>query len=217
MDSFELLEILKSHFTPKYPFWWEEAGSFDVVIGAILVQRTKWENAQKGLQNLKKHNKAMLEELAFLDEIILQNHIKECGFYTQKAKNLKLFCQNVLEDFGDFDEFSKCITREWLLFQKGIGFESADAILNYACKKEVFVVDSYLHRILTHLGFCFDEYNQMQDWIISGLDDRFYNLYSSSVSKAQIYARFHGKIVMFGKAHLKGKRLSDDGKVILGI
>ncbi len=219
MDSFELLKILKANYEipSKTPYWWPNHGTFEVVVGAILVQRTKWENVDKSLKLLKSYDFIDVEKLASVDDVILQDMIKKCGFYYQKAKYLKLLCQNILKDFGDFDVFVSNVSREWLLNQKGIGFESADAILNFTCKKEVFVADSYLHKTLSHLGFCFDEYEQMQDWVVNGLDDRIYSLYPTSMSLAQIYARFHGKIVMFGKENIKGKNLSKKGAKLLGI
>lgn len=203
MDSFDILKALKKRYEiPKEtPFWWPEAGSFEVAVGAILVQRTKWENVQKSLQNLHLKEAMDMEKLAFMDEMILSSLIRPCGFYRQKAKKLKLLCENILEDFGDFESFSANVSRDWLLNQKGVGFESADAILNYACKREVFVVDSYLSRILKHFGFCFEEYEQIQEWVINGLDERVYELYPKEMELAQIYARFHGKIVMFCKEH----------------
>ncbi len=217
MDSYELLEILKIHYPIKEPYWWSGAGSFDIVVGAVLTQQTKWENVDLSLQNLQKEDLLDVENLAVSNELILQELIRPSGFYRKKAKVLKTLCENIVNDFGDFENFAHEVSREWLLAQKGIGFESADSILNYACKRDIFVVDSYTNRLLNHLGYEFETYDELQEWIMSGLDDRVYKFYAKQMSISQIYARFHGKIVEFCKEHLRGKRLSDEGRTILGI
>lgn len=208
MDSFELLKNLKKHYKISTPFWWPNAGTFEVIIGAILTQQTKWENVEKSLENLKSHDILSLEKIAHEDELILQNLIQPSGFYRQKAKCIKLLCSNIINDFETFENFSLHVSRDWLLNQKGIGFESADAILNYACKKEVFVVDNYTQRLLNHLDFCFEDYHQIQEWMINGLDSRVFSLYPKNTTLAQIYARFHGKIVMFCKENMRGRKIN---------
>lgn len=203
MDSFDILKALKKDYEIKTPFWWPNAGNFEVIIGAILTQQTKWENVELSLQNLKNREILSLEKIANEDELVLQKLIRPSGFYRQKAKRIKLICQNIISDFSDFENFSLHVSRHWLLNQKGVGYESADAILNYACKREAFVVDNYTNRLLQNLGFTFESYEQIQEWIIDGLDKRVYLLYPKDTSLAQIYARMHGKIVMFCKENLK--------------
>ncbi len=217
MDSYELLKILKSHYTINEPYWWVGAGSFEVVVGAILMQQSKWEKVELSLENLRRNDLLNTEKIAFSDEMILQEMIKPSGFYRKKAKVLKTLCENIVNDFGDFKTFANEVSREWLLGQKGIGAESADSVLNYACKRDIFVVDSYTSRLLDHFGYEFESYDELQEWIMNGLDDRVYELYSKDMPIEQIYARFHGKIVEFCKGYLKGKNLSDEGKAILGI
>ncbi len=217
MDSFELLKILKSHYSIKEPYWWVGSGSFEVVVGAVLTQQSKWENVELSLKKLKEKDLLHVENLASCDEFLLQELIRPSGFYRKKAKVLKALCENIVQDFVDFENFAYEVSREWLLSQKGIGFESADSILNYACKRDIFVVDSYTNRLLNHFGYEFESYDELQDWIIGGLDDRVYKLYVHEMALSQIYARFHGKIVEFCKEHLRGKSLSEEGKAILGI
>jgi len=54
-NSTELFKLLKkSGFdnTTRDSWWWPNSGSFEVVVGAILTQNTKWENVEKSLNNL---------------------------------------------------------------------------------------------------------------------------------------------------------------------
>lgn len=204
-DSFDLLFFLKSKnllADCKDEFWWENSGTLEVVIGAILVQNTKWHQVKKAILSLKKYDLITLESLANIDLRLLESLIQNCGFYHQKAIRLKLLATNIISEFGDFDNFKNNASRQWLLSQKGIGFESADSILNYAFYREVMVVDKYTQKLLYTLGFEFDDYDALQDWLTRGVVDnyeRIENLYYKEIPLSKVYARFHAKIVEFSK------------------
>jgi endonuclease-3 related protein len=57
-DSFDLLKFLKKqNLLENSPeFWWPNSNDFEITIGAILTQNTKWENVEKSLKNLKDLN-----------------------------------------------------------------------------------------------------------------------------------------------------------------
>lgn len=207
IDSFWLLSKLKQHYKidEQHPYWWENAGTFEVVLGAILTQRSTREKLHLSLQNLQ--NFKSIDKITRLDESVLQKFIEPSGFCKQKAKIIKTLCKNIQDEFYTFENFTENVNRQWLLNQRGIGFESADIILNYACKKEFFVVSSCTLRLLLSLNFCFESYEQIQEWIVSGLDERVYTLYPKDTPLAQIYARMHGKIVIFCKQNLKSKNI----------
>ena len=210
-NSFELLKALKDagfRADERDPNWWPASGTFEVVAGAILTQQTKWQKVEKSLENLKNEELLSLEKLADVDIKKLQTLIKPSGFYNTKAKRLQQLCRNIIEDFGDFESMRENVTREWLLAQKGIGEESADAILNYACGREIMVVDSYTQRLLTALGYDFESYGEIQEWLHAGVSENLSDimkLYNSELSLSTIYSRFHGKIVEYAKVHIRGK------------
>ena len=202
-NSYELLMFLREKNllknSPKY--WWPNAGSFEVVIGAILTQNTKWENVQKALNNWKNENGELrVEDVAVMDYSYLAEIIKPAGFYNQKSKRLIALSRNILRDFGSFESFKENVDREWLLNQKGIGFESADSILCYACFREVMVVDAYTKRLLKKAGYEFESYDAMKEWCERGVLENWNKLkdfYENDLNLC--FARFHGKIVEFMK------------------
>jgi len=206
-NSVELLQLLKEkgYDNPtRDSWWWPNSGSFEVVVGSILTQNTKWENVEKSLNNLKNSKLLNLENIANISLEELQELIRPSGFYKAKSIYLKLLSQNILKDFANFKEFQNSATKEWLLSQKGIGQESADSILNYACYQEAFVVDSYTNRLLNAFGYSFQTYNELQEWIV----ESFYNEYSKvfpTLSRAQAYARAHGMVVEYCKVNKIGK------------
>lgn len=202
--------------------WWPGFGSFEVVVGAILIQNTAWRNADAALQNLRSKGLLSLEGIAGLDEAELAEIIKVSGFYNQKARRLSLLCKAIIADFGDFESFKAGVSREWLLARKGIGAESCDAILCYACERAVMVADSYSARLLGALGYEFESYDELSAWLGELEFERIYEFVNSAnfpcdaAAKAEelenendVYALFHGLIVEFCKAHLKSKIFDD--------
>lgn len=209
-DSYDILIILKSlsliQNSPSW--WWPNAQSFEVVVGTILTQNTRWENVEKSLQSLKKYgilgenDEINLANIADINRDVLASHIASSGFLNQKSTRLILLSRNILNDFSSFENFKEGVDRSWLLSQKGIGKESADSILNYACGREVMVVDKYTYNLLCMLGLEIEEYDELQAWFERGIREnleKILKLYSKDIALAQIYARFHGKIVEFSK------------------
>ncbi len=213
MNSFDLLKALKNLSYIKNerdPYWWPNSGTFEVLVGAILTQQTKWEKVEKSLENLKERDLLDLHELSKIDHREIAPLIKPSGFYNTKAKRVKNLCKNIVNEFGDFDSFKKRVDREWLLTQKGIGEETADSILCYACYREEMVVDSYTNRLLNALGYEFETYGEVAEWLKEGISsnlDFVYELYGKEIPLSQIYARFHGKIVEYSKDYMRGKRV----------
>jgi endonuclease-3 related protein len=212
-DSFELLTALKRAgylHTARDLLWWPRSGTQEVLIGAILTQQTKWERVEESLEMLRENDLSSLEALAQTPSQKIAEYIKPSGFYNTKAQRLKQLAENILADFGDFKTFQESVDREWLLEQKGIGMESADSILCYACHRRVMVVDSYTARLLSALGYTFNDYMQIQAWMHEGIEEnlqKVYQLYGYEIPLTVLYARFHGKIVEFAKAYIKGRKV----------
>jgi len=192
------------------PLWWPKSSSFEVVIGTILTQQTKWERVEESLANLKEHKLLSLEALSKADVQQIAILIKPSGFYNTKAQRIQMLCMHILNDFISFEKFQDEVSREWLLAQKGIGMESADSILCYGCGREVFVVDSYTQRLLGALGYVFEDYEQIQEWMQEGIEEnleKIQDIYKYEIELHTIYARFHGKIVEYAKRFIRGKHV----------
>ena len=207
-SSYDLLCFLKEQnlIDEKYEFWWPSNDSFEILLGAILTQNTKWTNVEKSLDNLKKLNINSLEKLSNmnLEELIIA--ITPSGFKNQKAIRLIILAKNIINDFITFENFCLNVDRTWLLKQKGIGLETADAILCYSCKQEYMVVDSYTQRLLKRFGYEFESYEELQAWCEYGINqnyDKILTLYDYEITINKIYARFHGKIIEFMKRNPK--------------
>ncbi len=166
--------------------WWPAETPFEVVVGAILTQRTKWENVEMAIHNLKEHDLLNPDALAKVDRSKLESLVKCTGFYKQKAERLQIasgyFAKNLSTSEMPLENL-----RNELLSLKGIGKETADSILLYALDRPKFVIDAYTIRICKCLG-------------ISGgydlLQERFENELHQDVS---MFKEFHALIVNYGK------------------
>ena len=86
-----IYDILNSHYGPQH--WWPADTSFEVMVGAVLVQNTTWKNASVAIANLKQAglmspsaiHKTSIDELATL--------IVSSGYFNIKARRLKALCQ----------------------------------------------------------------------------------------------------------------------------
>ena len=193
-NSFEIYNFLEKknllENSPKY--WWPNAGSFEVIVGAILTQNTTWHNVSMSLRNLCSFLE--LDSFLTLDEETLKEVIKPSGFYNQKAPRLMQLSKNIKDTFGSFKAFENEVDREWLLKQKGIGKESADAILCYACLRDVMVVDSYTKRLLKYFDIEFNKYDEYKEFLEDGIRD---NIDEKNLNL--VFSNFHGMIVEYNK------------------
>jgi len=188
--ALEPLKLLEE----KPPLWWPNPYTFEVIVGAILTQNTQWTRVEVSLEQLRSNGLLSLEALASADQNLVIECIRPSGFFNAKSKNLQLLSEHMIETYNDFESFQDQVSRSWLLEQRGIGAESADAILCYGCRREVMVVDKYTQQLLAALGYDFDDYDEVQSWCLQGF--RGDDLHEQ-------YARFHGMIVEYMKRYKK--------------
>jgi endonuclease-3 related protein len=201
-DSFELFSALErlKLLENSPPLWWPSYGTFEVVIGAVLTQNTQWERVQISLENLRNLDLIDPAMLSKCHNESLMELIRPSGLFKAKAANLICLSRNMIEEFGDFETFVLSVDRDWLLSQKGIGPETADSILCYACARPSMVVDAYTARLLNAFGYEFESYDELQEWCESGVRG-----YFDTVQLPAAFARFHGMIVEYVKENSKGK------------
>lgn len=205
IDAAELYQRLeKQDLLKNKPYmWWPSYGSFEVIVGAILTQNSQWARVEVSLENLRREKVLDLEGLCQIGLERLETLITPSGLFKSKAKYIKNLALSIKDEFGDFETFCLQADREWLLRQKGIGPETADSILAYACKRDAMVVDAYTARLVQAMGHEFDSYSDLQEWCVKGLASRY-----GEGELAMVYALFHGMIVEFVKANSRGKKIN---------
>lgn len=180
--------------------WWPNYGSFEVLVGAILTQNSQWTRVETSLENLRQEKVLSIDSLCEISIERFEELIVPSGLFKSKAQYLKSLASAIHDDFDGFESFCCKVDRAWLLKQKGIGPETADSILCYACKREAMVVDAYTVRLLRAFGYEFDSYDALQEWCVEGLSAQF-----EKNELPSVYALFHGMIVEYVKANSKAK------------
>jgi endonuclease-3 related protein len=171
-----------------------------VAIGAILTQNTAWTNVEKALANLKAGRLLHPKALVAAELSVVEVALRPSGYFRQKAVRVRTFSQHLIDHYGgSMARMAKrplALLRTELLALHGIGPETADDILLYACEKPVFVVDAYTRRILSRHGLVPSTIGY--EALRAVFEDRL----SASVP---YFKEYHGLIVWTGKDFCKSK------------
>lgn len=89
-----------------------------------------------------------LEDYATADVKEVENYIRSCGFYKNKAESIIGMAQKILSDFGG--EVPDTI--EDLVTLPGVGRKTANLIVGDVYGKEAIVVDTHCIRITNRIG-----------------------------------------------------------------
>ena len=69
--------------------WWPSDSAFERVVGAILVQQTRWESVEKVVSVLKKKGLMTAKAMNSVSLEEMEEMVRPVGFYRQKARYLK--------------------------------------------------------------------------------------------------------------------------------
>ncbi len=192
----DLFDRLHAAYGPQN--WWPASGPFEVVVGAILTQRTAWRNVEHAMRGLGESGLLTAEALDGASVDRVAEAIRPAGFYNAKAGKLKAFAAHLTREHGgDLDRLfglADDALREELLGLHGIGEETADAILVYAAERPSFVIDAYARRLLVRLGWIAgdESYGKLRELFLEALP-----------RDVGLLGEFHAVIVRHGKTHCR--------------
>ena len=142
---------LLAHYGKQY--WWNDPNRITDWISMILIQQTTQENTEKALANLE--GKLSVEALHAMPLTTLHEYIRPAGFYKQKSTYIKALMEWYVSHGASLQKFEAIPTEELrkeLLSIKGVGEETADAMLLYIFERKVFIADQYAIRLLNRLN-----------------------------------------------------------------
>jgi endonuclease-3 related protein len=175
--------------------WWPAETPFEVIVGALLTQQTRWPNVETAIANLREKGLLDAESLSATECSEIEELIRCTGFYRQKARRLRdisrFFTERGMDNLFDLpvDELRKA-----LLSLGGVGPETADSIILYAAEKPKFVIDAYTKRIMGCLGI-YKDYHDMQ------------RLFETSLpADVELYKEYHALIVEYAKKYCGRKQ-----------
>ena len=146
-DAVKLVEALRKAY-PDATCSLDFKEPFELVVAVMLSAQCTDERVNKTTPELFNRCKT-IEDFANIDIKELEEIIHPCGFYKNKAKNIKKCAKQVLEEFnGKVPE-----TMEELITLAGVGRKSANVILlEVFGKAEGIAVDTHAKRISNLMG-----------------------------------------------------------------
>ena len=180
--------------------WWPARTRFEVIVGAFLTQNTSWKNVEHALRNLRGAGVLNIVGIRRIPVGELEQLVRPSGYFRQKAARLKTFVAYLDQrhDGSLSRMFARPLQqlRSELLALNGVGPETADAILLYAGKLPVFVVDAYTKRLFERHGIvpAGARYEEMRAQVESAFAS-----FTPASDSADHYNEFHALIVQVGK------------------
>lgn len=193
-----IFERMHNQFGPTG--WWPGDSPFEIAVGAILTQNTAWGNVEKSLHLIKSADLLSPTALLQCPDEKLYEVLKPSGFFRIKTQRLRQFCQFLSDEHdGSMESLARLPLEELrstLLNIYGIGPETADAIILYACQKKVFVVDTYTRRILSR-----------HQWVPHNITYEPLRLFFEGQldESLEYFQEFHGLLDMTGKHFCKAR------------
>lgn len=195
----EMYATLLAAYGPRH--WWPADTPLEVVLGAVLTQGTSWRGVEKSIASLRAEGLLTVDGIRAVSEDRLRQAIRPSGFVVRKAACIQAFVRLLDGAYdGSLERMARhpaSTVRCQLLAIRGIGPETADAILLYALGHPVFVVDEYFRRVATrhelldaNVGYA--ELQKLGDLAVAS---------GTAAETAQHANELHALIVEVGKRH----------------
>lgn len=163
----------------------------DTLIGTLLSQNTNDQNSYRAWVNLRKKYPSWEDVVAAPWQSVAAA-IRVGGLKNQKARRIKEILRRVHRDWGAYslsalrgktnDE-----VMEYLLSMKGVGEKTAACVLVFSLNRDVFPVDTHIHRICNRLGF-----------VATKTAEESFRAMDSMVPAGKSYS-FHVNLIQFGR------------------
>ncbi len=151
-QAIDIIEILKKTY-PDATCSLDFSTPFEMAIAVLLSAQCTDERVNKTTPALfEKYSTP--EDFSGIELSVLEDLIHPCGFYKNKAKNIKLMAQKIMSDFnGELPH-----TMDELVSLPGIGRKSANVIMLEAYNNpQGIAVDTHAKRISNRIGLSNEE------------------------------------------------------------
>jgi endonuclease-3 len=167
------------------------AKPLDTLIATLLSQNTNDRNSHQAWLNLRKRYPSW-QKIANAPARDIAKTIEVGGLKNQKARRIKKILEVARRDAGEFDlGFLKSRTNEevidYLISMKGVGTKTAACVLVFSLGRDVFPVDTHIHRLCNRLGL-----------VKSKTADQTYEKMQGLAPPRRAYS-FHVNLIRFGR------------------
>lgn len=121
--------------------------AFKSLVGVTLSAQTRDERTAEACRNLFAVARTP-QQILDLDLEQLKTLIRPAGMYNNKARNLKLMSQQLLDRHGGRVPSD----RQQLMDLAGVGRKSTDIMMRFVFNEPAIAVDTHVHRIANRLG-----------------------------------------------------------------
>jgi endonuclease-3 related protein len=167
----------------------------------VLVQRTAWRNAERALAALRQHDLFDPVALTRVTPETLASYVRPAGFANAKVTYLHALA-SFFAGHGGAEALGRNGTqqlRERLLAIRGIGPETADAILLYGFQRPVWIADAYAGRLFLRLW----------DFRLDGAQQKALLSEWAQAERTEDLQELHALVVAHGKHRCRAKPLCD--------
>jgi len=165
----------------------------DMLIKIILSQATSDTNSHRTFAELKKRFPTWDAALRARTSTIAET-IRSGGLANQKAQVIKELLRQIREEHGGLDlsflhDFDEEAAVAYLKQFRGIGPKTIACTLLFACRKEVFPLDTHIFRVLRRVGLIPQKCT----------DQRAHEIMNRTVPRGKFYS-FHVNLIRHGRA-----------------
>jgi len=181
--------------------WWPGETPWDIAASAVLTQNIRWDRAFRALQNLRQAGLGTPDAVARARRSVVERLVRPAGGFRRKARTIQALARFVVTECGGdlrrLGAWPLERARSALLAIYGIGPETADVILLYACGVPVAVVDAYTVRILQRHGLL-----PLGRWRYEDVQRR---MATWLTGDAGVWKELHAQMVTVGKTFCKAR------------
>lgn len=161
---------------------------FELLVAVVLSAQCTDKRVNQVTEHLfEKYKK--IEDFANADVLELEKDIYSCGFYKNKAKNIKLLSNQILTLFdGKVPNNFKDLTS-----LAGVGRKTANVVLSVAFNKNAIAVDTHVFRVSKRLGLSSEKTPEKTEQSLRKIFDE------------KDWSKLHYQMVLFGRYVCKAK------------
>lgn len=186
----QIIKILKKEFkginpqtTPSDPL--------DVLIATMLSQNTTDKTSYRAFMNLKNDFNGW-QDVMNSPVSKVRDAIRVCGLANQKSKSIQSLLKKLYEKHGklSLNYIRKMSDEEIsndLLQYDGVGVKTISCVLAFGLARDVFPVDTHVHRLTNRLGIA-----------SSGTPDKTFHQVKDLIPKGKKFL-FHTMLIRFGR------------------
>lgn len=192
-----IISLLQLEFPSEYPKE-DKADPLDMLIATILSQNTTDKTSYIAYSNLKKNFKDWDAVLKASSAKVIKN-IRVCGLAKQKTATIKSLLKQLKKAYGKLSlkfirKLSDDKIYELLLPYKGVGTKTITCVLAFGLGRDVFPVDTHVHRVTNRLGL-----------VNTKSPDKTFSAIKDLIPSGKKYL-FHTMLIRFGRKICRSAR-----------